>query len=73
MRNLVENGPFSLERLLSHVDPGPGEESEDFVRLIYAQRDTGRAPLAMSLTGAEAPAARSGPSSADPDPASPVS
>lgn len=29
---------FSLERLLSHIDPGTAEESEDFVRQIYAQR-----------------------------------
>jgi len=36
--NLVRSGPFSLERLLSRVDPGPAEESEAFVRLIYEQR-----------------------------------
>jgi hypothetical protein len=36
--NLVRTGPFSLDRLLSHVDPGPPEESEAFVRLIYEQR-----------------------------------
>jgi len=29
---------FSLDRLLSHIDPGPAEESEAFVRLIYEQR-----------------------------------
>ena len=29
---------FDLERLLSHIDPGPAEESEAFVRLIYEQR-----------------------------------
>jgi hypothetical protein len=38
LRNLVRAGSFSLERLLSHVDPGTAEESEDFVRLIYEQR-----------------------------------
>jgi hypothetical protein len=27
-----------LDRLLSHIDPGPREESEEFVRRIYAQR-----------------------------------
>src|SRR5713226_4544486 len=36
--NLVRAGSFSLERLLSHIDPGTAEESEDFVRLIYEQR-----------------------------------
>jgi hypothetical protein len=38
--NLVRPGSFSLDRLLSHVDPGPAEESEAFVRLIYEQRHT---------------------------------
>jgi len=36
--NLFRAEPFSLERLLSHIDPGTAEESEDFVRLIYEQR-----------------------------------
>ena len=36
--NLVRSGAFSLERLLSHIDPGPPEESEEFVRRIYEQR-----------------------------------
>ena len=36
--NLVRNGSFTLDRLLSHVDPGPQEESEEFVRRIYEQR-----------------------------------
>jgi hypothetical protein len=36
--NLVRAGSFSLDRLLSHIDPGAAEESEDFVRLIYEQR-----------------------------------
>ena len=36
--NLVRVGSFSLDRLLSHIDPGTAEESEDFVRLIYEQR-----------------------------------
>ena len=36
--NLVRTGSFSLDRLLSHIDPGPAEESEAFVRLIYEQR-----------------------------------
>ena len=38
--NLVRKGSFSLDRLLSHIDPGTAEESEDFVRLIYDQRHT---------------------------------
>lgn len=29
---------FSLDRLLSHIDPGTEEESEKFVRRIYEQR-----------------------------------
>jgi hypothetical protein len=40
--NLVCPGSFSLDRLLSHIDPGPAEESEAFVRLIYEQRRTDR-------------------------------
>jgi hypothetical protein len=36
--NLVRAGAFSLDRLLSHIDPGTVEESEEFVRRIYEQR-----------------------------------
>ena len=36
--NLIRSGSFSLDRLLSHIDPGPAEESEDFVDSIYGQR-----------------------------------
>jgi len=36
--NLIRSGSFSLERLLSHIDPGPAEESEAFVQAIYEQR-----------------------------------
>ena len=36
--NLVRSGSFSLDRLLSHIDPGTVEESEDFVSRIYEQR-----------------------------------
>lgn len=36
--NLIQTGAFSLDRLLSHVDPGTKEESEEFVRRIYEQR-----------------------------------
>jgi hypothetical protein len=38
--NLIRTGAFSLDRLLSHIDPGPQEESEEFVRRIYEQRHT---------------------------------
>lgn len=36
--NLIRTGVFSLDRLLSHVDPGSEEEAEEFVRHIYEQR-----------------------------------
>jgi hypothetical protein len=38
--NLIRTGAFSLDRLLSHIDPGTAEESEEFVRRIYEQRRT---------------------------------
>jgi hypothetical protein len=36
--NLIRTRSFSLDRLLSHIDPGPAKESEDFIRTIYGQR-----------------------------------
>jgi hypothetical protein len=36
--NLVRADSFSLDRLLGHIDRGPAEESEAFVRFIYEQR-----------------------------------
>jgi hypothetical protein len=36
--SLVRTGWSSLDRLLTHIDPGPAEESEAFVNLIYEQR-----------------------------------
>ena len=36
--NLTRTSAFSLDRLLSHIDPGTQEESEEFVRAIYEQR-----------------------------------
>jgi hypothetical protein len=36
--NLIRSGSFSLDRLLSHIDPGTAEESEDLVSGIYEQR-----------------------------------
>lgn len=50
--NLVRAGSFSLDRLLSHLDPGPAEESEAFVRLIYEQRHTDVSPGRNGQTGA---------------------
>jgi hypothetical protein len=29
---------FSADELLKHVDPGPPEEAEELVRVIYEQR-----------------------------------
>ena len=37
--NMVRTSWFSRERLLSHVDGGPAEESEAFVHTIYEQRN----------------------------------
>ena len=39
--NLVRVRLFDLDRLLSHIDPGPAEESEAYVHLIYNQRAAG--------------------------------
>ena len=36
--NLIRSDGFSLDRLLSHIDPGTEEESEEFVGRIYEQR-----------------------------------
>ena len=36
--NLIRTGSFALDQLLSHIDPGPAEESEAFVNVIYEQR-----------------------------------
>jgi len=36
--NLIWPSSFSLDRLVSHIDPGPAEESEAFVILIYERR-----------------------------------
>ena len=46
--NLVQARPFDLDRLLSHIDPGPAEESEAYVRLIYEQR---RSDLSSTRNG----------------------
>lgn len=42
--NLNRSAVFSLDRLLSHIDPGTEEESEEFVRRIYEQRDIDLSP-----------------------------
>ena len=49
--SLIRAGSFSLDRLLSHVDPGPAEESEAFVRRIYEQRHTDLSPNRNGKTG----------------------
>ncbi len=36
--NLASVESFDLDRLLRQIDPGPAEESEEFVRHIYEQR-----------------------------------
>ena len=36
--NLIRSDSFSLDHLLSHIDPGTAEESEDLVNHIYGQR-----------------------------------
>jgi hypothetical protein len=46
--NLVRVCPFDLDRLLSRIDPGPAEESEAYVRLIYEQR---RSDLSSDSSG----------------------
>jgi hypothetical protein len=38
--NLVRARPFDLDRLLSHIHPGPADESEAYVSLIYEQRSS---------------------------------
>lgn len=38
--NLIRSSVFSLDHLLSHIDAGSAEESEEFVRRIYEQRHT---------------------------------
>jgi hypothetical protein len=42
--NLIRSGAFTLDRLLSNIDPGPQEESEEFVHLIYEQRNIDLSP-----------------------------
>ena len=49
--NLIRTGVFSLDRLLSHIDPGTEEESEEFVRRIYEQRHTDRSSDRNGKTG----------------------
>ena len=49
--NLIRTGAFTLDRLLSHVDPGAQEESEEFVRRIYEQRYIDLSPGCDGKTG----------------------
>jgi hypothetical protein len=46
--SLVRARPFDLDRLLSHIDPGPAEESEAYVRHIHERR---RSDLASKRNG----------------------
>jgi hypothetical protein len=48
--NLIRSG-VTLERLPSHIDPGPREESEEFVRRIYEQRYIDRSSDHNGKTG----------------------
>jgi len=45
--NLILRAPVSLDDLLKHRDPGPPEETEEFVRLIYELRRKSRPPRAL--------------------------
>ena len=49
--NLIRSGSFSLERLLSHLDPGPPEESEAFAHAIHEQRRIDVSPDRNRKTG----------------------
>ena len=49
--NLIRTSSFSLERLLSHIDAGPPEESEAFVHTIYEQRRVDRSSDRNDKTG----------------------
>ena len=49
--NLIQTGRFSLDRLLSHIDPGTEEEAEEFVRRIYGQRNIDLSSDRNSTTG----------------------
>jgi len=49
--NLIRNGAFSLDRLLGHIDPGPAEESEEFVDRIYGQRHLDLSPGGNGTSG----------------------
>jgi hypothetical protein len=35
---MVRRKPFSVDEIRKYVDPGPPEEAEEFVRLIYDER-----------------------------------
>ena len=36
--NIVRRKAFSIDDVLKYVDPGPQEDAEEFVRLIYEER-----------------------------------
>jgi len=49
--NLIRSGAFAFGRLLSHIDPGPREESEELVRRIYEQRHVDLSSVRDGKTG----------------------
>jgi hypothetical protein len=34
----LEDKPSNWERIMSHIDPSPAEETEEFVKMIYEGR-----------------------------------
>jgi len=36
--NIVRRKVFSIDQLRKYIDPGPREEAEEFVQLIYEER-----------------------------------
>jgi hypothetical protein len=48
--NRVGRKTFSADEIRKHVDPGPAEEAEKFVRLVYDERRQDR-QLAVFLPG----------------------
>ena len=45
--SLVRKGPVSRRALLAHIEPGPAEETEEFVRFIYELRRKAKSRIAL--------------------------
>jgi len=45
---LVRKRPVSRRTLLAHIEPGPAEETEEFVRLIYQLRRKARFRIVLA-------------------------